>query len=423
MSTVFKDKCTYNLLGAKNAHCPVKVPHRYNVLGLYHVTDVWSEKTNGWVMCRARFEMLDLSSPSWCGIQGAPLPPVSPDFTTKALVVTCSSCHVPSKQVFAAGWTCLNEVCTQFSTGNGINQINRIWNPAFINERNKWPADVKAPMAIKPAPPTAPLDGSLMETSLKAWKGMVCPVCGRSNSRIKWDEWKCGTDGCHFEIPIQYHVVPRSELAPDHAFEAEGHSIPFDKCLDPVVRTGAAFRGWWRELTFEISPGNFVTHLIANQVINRQPGGADEMLESLQGEKLGLQRFPMKSCAGMYLPEPSACVVLTQIKQVEGEMITKHFGMNFVRIAPPPKASACGLHSLTQIKGLPYKYIVAIDSRSFSEAPKAITNALNHLNWAGKTAITDGSYRPFNELLCLGYMEKQEIGVCPFDRLLRLSDR
>ena len=38
-------------------------------------------------------------------------------------------------------------------------------------------------------------------------------------------------------------------------------------------------------------------------------------------------------------------------------------------------------------------------------------DALNHLTWAGGDAISDGSYRPFNELLCLGYMEKQSIGV------------
>lgn len=63
------------------------------------------------------------------------------------------------------------------------------------------------------------------------------------------------------------------------------------------------------------------------------------------------------------------------------------------------------------MQGLPYKYVVAVDSRGFSEAPSAIMNALNHLTWAGKDAIKDGSYRPFNELLCLGYMEKQEIGV------------
>ena len=298
MSTVFNDKYTNGLLGAKNKHCPVEVPHRYNVLGLYHVTDVWSEKVNGWVVCRARFEMLDLSSPSWFGIQGAPLPPVTPDFTTKAPILTCSSCQVSSKQVFAAQWTCLNEFCPEFSTMNGNNQGARSWNPAFINERNKWPAHIIPPMAIKPAPPTAPLDGSLTETSVKAWKGMVCPNCGRCNSRTKWDEWKCATNGCQFEVPIQYHIIPRSELAPDHAFEAEGHSIPFDKCIEPIIRSKATFHGWWRVMQFDISPGNFILHYISNQIINRQPRGADEILESLQGEQLGMQRFAMQSCAG-----------------------------------------------------------------------------------------------------------------------------
>lgn len=63
------------------------------------------------------------------------------------------------------------------------------------------------------------------------------------------------------------------------------------------------------------------------------------------------------------------------------------------------------------MQGLPYKYVVAMDSRGFSEAPPAIIDALNHLSWAGKDAIKDGSYQPFNELLCLGYREKQSIGV------------
>ena len=49
--------------------------------------------------------------------------------------------------------------------------------------------------------------------------------------------------------------------------------------------------------------GNFISHYIANEVINRQPGGPDEVLESLQGERLGMQRFPMRNCAGMYLSE------------------------------------------------------------------------------------------------------------------------
>ena len=52
-----------------------------------------------------------------------------------------------------------------------------------------------------------------------------------------------------------------------------------------------------------------------------------------------------------------------------------------------------------------------MDSRGFSQAPSGIMDALNHLTWAGKDAVTDGSFRPFNELLCLGYMEEQSISV------------
>lgn len=60
---------------------------------------------------------------------------------------------------------------------------------------------------------------------------------------------------------------------------------------------------------------------------------------------------------------------------------------------------------------MPYKYVVAMDSKGFSEAPSPIMDALNHLTWAGKDAVTDGSFRPFNELLCLAYMEDQAISV------------
>ena len=242
--------------------------------------------------------MIDLKTPSWCGVKGSPLPPTTLDFISKASLLTCPICDIPSKQVFASGWTCLNETCANFSTTDNGHQGPRAWNPAFLNERNEWPQYIKPPMPLKPAPPTNCLNGSLMETSWQAWKGMVCRDCGRCNSRTKWDEWKCETDGCTFEVPIQYSIIPRSQLAPDHAFEAEGHSIPFDKWETPVVRTENGFCGYWRRVTFELSSGNFITHYIANQAINRQPGGADEILETLQGAKLGMQRFPLENSPG-----------------------------------------------------------------------------------------------------------------------------
>ena len=53
--------------------------------------------------------------------------------------------------------------------------------------------------------------------------------------------------------------------------------------MESVVRTGAEFLGFWRKLEFEVAPGNTVTHYLANEVINRQPGGGDVILESFQG--------------------------------------------------------------------------------------------------------------------------------------------
>ena len=280
----------------------MKVPHRYNVLGAFHITDIWSEKIKGKVVCRARFEMIDLTTPSWWGIKGATLPPAIPDYTTKALRMTCTSCGTSSTQVSSTGWMCLDETCERFSAVDGmIPQGPSALNPAFINERKKWLVHIKVPMPVKPGLPAALSDGNLMETSSQAWKGMVCRECGRCNSRTKWDEWKCETEGCTFEIPITYTIIPRCQLAPDHAFEAEGHAIPFDKWEAPVVRTESTFIGYWRKATYELSPDNYVTHYMVNQVINRQPGGADEALEQLQGAKLGMQRFKLESSPGRLL--------------------------------------------------------------------------------------------------------------------------
>ena len=284
------------LAGSKNEHCPIRVPHRYNVMGLFHVTDIWSEKVNGYTLCRVRFDIIDLETPSWWGVQGSPLPTQKSDFTTKALVRVCTVCGIESKQRHALGWACLNESCARFSETDGhVPQQATIWNPAFVGERTKWPTHVKPCLQIKPAPPMGLSDGSLKGTSSSAWKGMVCPICGRCNSRTKWDEWKCETNECTFEVPIYHHIVPQHQLEPDHSFPTEGHSIPCDKFQDPVMQTSRV-HGYWRVLTYELFPGNFVTHYLANQVINRQPGGADDILRALQGSKLGMQRSALKTC-------------------------------------------------------------------------------------------------------------------------------
>lgn len=64
---------------------------------------------------------------------------------------------------------------------------------------------------------------------------------------------------------------------------------------------------------------------------------------------------------------------------------------------------------------MPYKYVVSVDSKGFSEAPDEILRALGRLSWAAEKAVVDtaDSYFPPNELLMLGYFEDMKIGVGP----------
>ena len=307
------DEGTKDRTGAKKEHCATRVPHRYNVLGTFHVTDSWSERVKGKTVCRVRFDMLDLKASSWWGVKGSPSPTQKPDYKTKALVKTCSACGTSSKQRYAPGWMCSNDKCAEFSTINRQAVIEPpAFNQVFIDERNRWPRHIKAPFPLKPAPPTTFLNNPEMGTSLSAWKGMVCPDCHRCNSRSEWDEWKCGTEGCTYEIPIHHTVRTAKALASEHAFEAEGHTMSFDKWEEPVERTKIEFHGYWRKATYELFPGNFITHYFANQQINRQPGGADEALEALQGTKMGLKRHPLENSPGKSLNDRFVPTVLTQ---------------------------------------------------------------------------------------------------------------
>lgn len=63
---------------------------------------------------------------------------------------------------------------------------------------------------------------------------------------------------------------------------------------------------------------------------------------------------------------------------------------------------------------MPYKFVVPQDSKAFKDAPGVIMNGLNRMTWAGRKAVTNGSFKDFNELLALGYFEKQRIGVRHF---------
>lgn len=59
---------------------------------------------------------------------------------------------------------------------------------------------------------------------------------------------------------------------------------------------------------------------------------------------------------------------------------------------------------------MPYKYVVSVASKAFSEADPVILRALGRLTWATENAL-GSDYLPPNELLALGYFEAMKIGV------------
>ena len=249
---------------------------------------------------RIRLQKIYLQEPSWYAAQDSPFPPAEHDYVTKAACETCASCDHSWPKIYRAGWMCLNDDCEEHFLLDSKICTDLTYNPVWENERTEWPSQIVPPFPLKPAPLLADSNASSLaeETSLACWKGMVCPKCGRCNSRTKWDEWKCFNKGCDFESPVKHTVFPPKSLVEKHGFEFEGHAISWDTFAAPVTKRETEWPGWWRQSTYDIPGGNVVSHFHANAPINRQPGGANDILEALQGSKLGLERFTMGKASG-----------------------------------------------------------------------------------------------------------------------------
>lgn len=63
-------------------------------------------------------------------------------------------------------------------------------------------------------------------------------------------------------------------------------------------------------------------------------------------------------------------------------------------------------------QGMPYKYVVSVDSKAFNDAPDEILRALGRLSWATEKAVSPAEcFHLPNELLALGYFEDMKIGA------------
>ncbi|KAH7044033.1 hypothetical protein B0J12DRAFT_577991, partial [Macrophomina phaseolina] len=363
------------LCGNRNLQSPSRMPHVYNVLDWFKPTQIWFEKVNGMINIRYRFEKLCKDKPSWWASSRGPEPTGIGD-QLPPNIQTCSHCQQTSQQVYLQGWMCLRPECPQFwklNSGNEPQEAGLLYDPRFLKQHTPWPHS-SAPQPLRPEHfslgPT-PMLGE--DVSWAAAKGLVCPKCGRCNSREAWEGWECGSATCDFSYSLPHANVPPQALHDMYNPVASGYATSRD-LFSPILPLQVQFAHNYRINYFTI-PGieGFVAHFIANKTINAEPGGPDDMWTEMQTADLGLRRRPL-GCSAL-----------------QGPMLTQHFCVNY---------------------GMPYKFIAATASRDFTDAAQAINTTRSRLNWAARHCVGPERHKPeteFNELLVLGYFERQKI--------------
>ncbi|EAS30635.2 uncharacterized protein CIMG_11674 [Coccidioides immitis RS] len=361
------------VVGDRNVICTTRVPHRYNVMSFFRVTDIWYEKSGPFTGAKVRFEKLDLESQSWWAAKNVDVPiPVSERSDAKAPVLpTCPECLQLSHQVYAQGWMCLKRECKKFWTMNNRSPPTELtFAPHFLKMRRQAPCPMRPQHSLVPdLLATLPQDSRISITARVMWKGIVCPRCNRCVARTLWNGWSCAKEdgGCgfkHINLPVS---VDLRSIISDFEMGATGHRYLVGNEL--VCRSRVQYLKNYRLDMFDLGMGNIMTHFAANTTINKREGGPNDLFRKLCTEDIGLKRHKL------------------QASVVQGTL-TSHFAVNF---------------------GMPYKYIVAVDSRPFSETPSFLLRALGRLSWAVMKTVPPTEFQQPNELLTLGYFEKMAI--------------
>ena len=373
------------LAGADNPHMPSHPPHQYCVLDYFKPTHIWTEKQGQCKIVRYRFEKMNEKKQSWWRPKdstelvelGSLAPPIEQ---------TCPSCAIMSVQIYLDSWMCLQPSCNAFWKINGHGGLQEpeekslIYDPRFLKQKTPWPnEDHDYPLVSN----NAELSSSsiLGEDSSEAfWLGVVCPDCGRCNSRLSWMGWECANPTCTYKKDPPHTIIPGLSLREPVWPVTNSYTLSRD-VQSPLIDVHVSFSHGYRINRYRI-PGidGFITHMIANRTVVEEPGGPDDMFEELQRSDIGLRRCPM----------PNA--------QLKGSNYCRQFLVNY---------------------GMPYKFIAATSSRPFDGAARPITATRSRLNWAAKLLLAQESSqdsasgwskeREFNEVLALGYFESQKI--------------
>ncbi|KAK3363435.1 hypothetical protein B0T25DRAFT_442633 [Lasiosphaeria hispida] len=412
------------IAGQNNPNYPCHPPHPYSVLDYFQITDIWKEpqaQRNGNVVkvWRIRFEKAELHTSSWWAPRNAKdgdNNALSPSHNSEYLSIEefsgqsrhCVICWQHSKEIFTVGWMCLNPGCASyFHTHSPITNATAsslAYTEAFLNQRNPLIGPLPK---LKPSIPDLDTVG-LHGTESDSRCGFVCPDCGCCSRRLFWNRLVC--ENCSRWWPAPMLPYPQANLQAEAIYidslttkrritNGVNAGVPESAhdtfacvlnrtCIQPaegfVFGSYTARQYFLPDATGQVI-GSF-TLFVSNQNINSRQHGPDDLFRELSVTDIGLKRNPAANVGSKH------------------EGLTRHFQQNF---------------------GARYKFGVSVQSKGFDEAPQAVLRALHRLIWASKCAVaatagrlagqTVGPNAPpptsneFNELLALGFMEKDSI--------------
>lgn len=364
--------------GIENPHVPSQPPHQYCVLDYFKPTHIWIEKSGHNKIRRYRFEKLNLQKESWWRPEKEE--PVDLSALEPPHEQTCHRCKEKSPQIYLNGWMCLQDDCNMFwriinslSLGSHEpDEASLIYDPRFLKQKTPWPNDnTEYPLAFN-APEISTHAVAGEDTSQAFWSGMVCPDCGKCNSRLGWTGWKCSNTACSFKKEPPHSLIPAVALRDPFWPLTDSYTMSRDWQSD-LISVSVTFAHGYRINKYTIDGlDGFITHMIANKTVLEEAGGPDDMFEELQQTDIDLRRRAMPN------------------GQLKGESYCRHFTVNY---------------------GMPYKFIAATASHSFEGAARPITSTRSRLNWAARHLLGDehNTEHEFNEVLALGYFESQKI--------------
>ncbi|KAI9648951.1 hypothetical protein NHQ30_001517 [Ciborinia camelliae] len=364
------------IAGQRNHLSPVKLIHHFNVLDFFHITDVWCELENGLKVWKVRMEKIDLTKRSWWSTIDS-IAHLSQDYDgVKTIIQMCDACNTSCKTIHTQGWTCRNPQCKSFYKFDhevDINDLN--YCEDFLQERTRYTGATPPPLRPEPVTYADLVGEDAFGVEERCKQGIVCPKCHCCIRRLEWRQWTCENKGCDFthtvtQIPVPItKVLSASDVITDHSpLQLIHESVGVNQ--KPI----GLYDVYELKIPGETTPAGWIQVFRSNGLINRQPGGPNDLFQEMQKDDFRLRRGPARHPG---LPM---------------EIVTAHFASNW---------------------GAPYKFLVAHEANSFQDAPAPILKAMQRMTWAGRQAFAgkdDAKFTPFNEVLCLGYFESMHIG-------------